>query len=66
MTTKINLSTSVSQALHCLEAEAIYGELREDGYSIFISKKAYAEIVHCSVFSLIDVANYLAKTIETA
>ncbi len=94
MSTKIKLSTSASQVLHCPEAEAIYGELREDGYSIFISKKAYSKIVHCSVssvdnyikkgygipnykkmgkaknskvlFSLIDVANYLAKTIETA
>lgn len=94
MSTKINLSSSASQALHCPEAEAIYGELRESGYSIFISKTEYAKIVHCSVssvdnyirhgygipnykkmgnaknskvlFSLIDVANYLAKTIETA
>ncbi len=73
-------------------AEALYSELKMEGYPLMIPKKSYAEIVGCSVysvdkyikkgygcpnfkkmgdkknsrvlFSLIDIANYLSKTVE--
>ena len=88
------LSKAAAQALESSNAEAIYSELREEGYPLLISKKQYSQIVNCSVssvdnyiregygcpdykkmgkaknakvlFSLIDVANYLAQTIKTA
>ena len=94
METQSILSKAAAQALESSNAEAIYSELREEGYPLLISKKQYSQIVNCSVssvdnyiregygcpdykkmgkaknakvlFSLIDVANYLAQTIKTA
>lgn len=94
METQTKLSKAAVQALESSNAEAIYSELREEGYPLLISKKQYSEIVNCSVstvdnyiregygcpnykkmgqaknakvlFSLIDVANYLSKTVKTA
>ncbi len=91
METKTNLSIT---AFESIEAEAIYTGLKDEGYSLMISKKNYANIIGCSLssvdnyiregygcpnykkmgkaknakvlFSLIDVANYLAQTVKTA
>lgn len=90
MKSTTNLSKATFNALHSDEAIAIYSELSAQGYSLFINKKEYADIVSCStasvdnfirngygcpdykklgnaknskvLFSLIDVANYLAGT----
>lgn len=40
------------------EAEALYQELKNDGYGTFISKKEYARIANCSQGT---VNNYIAK-----
>ncbi len=94
MESQSKLSKAAAQALESSNAEAIYSELREEGYPLLISKKQYSQIINCSVssvdnyiregygcpdykkmgkaknakvlFSLIDVANYLAQTIKTA
>ena len=94
MENQTKLSKAAAQALESSNAEAIYSELREEGFPLLISKKQYSQIVNCSVssvdnyiregygcpdykkmgsaknakvlFSLIDVANYLAQTVKTA
>jgi len=94
MENQTKLSIAATQALERLNAEAIYSELRGEGYSLLITKKQYSQIINCSVssvdnyiregygcpnykkmgkaknakvlFSLIDVANYLAQTVKTA
>ncbi len=94
MESQSKLSKAATQALEGINAEAIYSELREEGYSLLITKRQYSQIVNCSLssvdnyiregygcpnykkmgkaknakvlFSLIDVANYLAQTIKTA
>ena len=94
MESQTKLSKAATQALESSNAEAIYSELREEGFPLLISKKQYSQIVNCSVssvdnyiregygcpnykkmgkaknakvlFSLIDVANYLAQTVKTA
>ncbi|WP_207561657.1 hypothetical protein [Sulfurimonas aquatica] len=49
METNSNLSTTVSQLLINLEAEALYSELKAEGYPLLISKKQYATISGCSL-----------------
>lgn len=95
MKSSTNLSKAAINALQLDEAVTIYSELLSQGYSLFINKKEYADIISCStssvdnfirngygcpnykklghaknakvLFSLIDVANYLAGiTIKTA
>ena len=94
MESQTKLSKAAAQALESSNAEAIYSELREEGFPLLISKKQYSKIINCSVssvdnyiregygcpnykkmgkaknakvlFSLIDVANYLAQTVKTA
>jgi len=43
------LSLAASQALVDEEAEALFSELRAEGYSLLISKKEYAKIAGCSI-----------------
>ena len=94
MENQTKLSKAAAQALESSNAEAIYSELREEGFPLLISKKQYSQIINCSLssvdnyiregygcpnykkmgkaknakvlFSLIDVANYLAQTVKTA
>jgi len=58
MKSSSNLSKAVINALHSEESTAIYSELVSQGYSLFINKKDYAEIVGCSVSS---VDNYICN-----
>ncbi len=58
----MKISTKLSQpainTFNSEEAEAIYYELKSDGYPLFISKKQYSEIIGCSL-STVD--NYLKQ-----
>ena len=51
-------STPAFKALSTPEAQAIFDDLRAEGYGINVNKKQYAAIANCSV-SAVD--NYLSK-----
>lgn len=50
------LNNPKTEIFESLEAEALYSELKAEGYKLFISKKQYASIISCSV-STVD--NYI-------
>ena len=52
METNSKLSQAVIQLLIDEEAKALYAELKEEGYSLLISKKEYAKIAGCSISTI--------------
>ena len=52
MESNTKLSLAASQALVSEEAQALFSELRAEGYPLLVSKKQYAKIAGCSISTL--------------